>query len=852
MQRTHRKTLGLLLILFGFSFLVHAQTDEPKEISLLNHIKQLESRYDVKFSFLNGDIENLTISTLPAAQNLQQELRHIQERFQFKIDPLSDRYYAIVKRSLVNVCGSVLDNFAQNSIPGATIEVMSSQIAVMTDAKGGFQLESIPRNATLKIRYLGFNTKYVQVEDLVLRNGCSEILLSQFYQQLKEVVVYKFLTTGIIKEEDASITINTKDFGILPGLIEPDVLQTVQALPGIKSIDETVSDINVRGGTNDQNLILWNGIKMYQSGHFFGLISAFNPYLTEKVTVIKNGTPARYGDGVSSVIAMESKNSIEDQFSGGAGFNFISGDLFGQLPINERLAVQFSARRSTTDFLNTPTYDRFFDRAFQDSEVTDENNIRLEDNFEREENFFFYDFTGKVLYDLNEDHKLRFNLISISNELEFSETNRSLDETTNSFLQQTNLSFGGQWSGQWTDRFQTHLNVYYSRYDLDAINLFANQVQLLLQNNEVLEGAAKLDTQYVLSEALRWNNGYQFIETGITNTSDVTQPPFQSNVKGVIRVHAPYSSLQYRSSEKKLLTEIGLRTNIIQNLGTFTEVLWEPRFNVNVKLANHLRAQLLGEFKSQTTNQVIDLEQNFLGIEKRRWIISDNEELPITKSKQASLGVNYELNDFYFGLEGFYKRVDGISTRTQGFQNQNQFSGEIGHYDIHGVELLINKRGLKYSTWLSYAYNKNDYTFDMVEPNTFPNNLDIRHTLTLASTYEWKDLKIGAGLNYRTGKPFTEPIAEDAINTNVFPAQINFEEPNSSRLPEYLRLDASAVYNLRLGRRVKGNVGVSVLNITNRRNVLNTYFRLTDDNQIETVENISLGITPNISFRVSF
>lgn len=63
---------------------------------------------------------------------------------------------------------------------------------------------------------------------------------------------------------------NTAEFGILPGLIEPDILQTVQALPGIKSIDETVSDINVRGGTNDQNLILWNGIKMYQSGHFLG------------------------------------------------------------------------------------------------------------------------------------------------------------------------------------------------------------------------------------------------------------------------------------------------------------------------------------------------------------------------------------------------------------------------------------------------------------------------------------------------------------------------------------------------------------------------------------------------------
>ena len=101
------------------------------------------------------------------------------------------------------------------------------------------------------------------------------------------MILYKFLTTGLIKQQDGSITLNIEDFGILPGLIEPDILQTVQALPGIKSIDETVSDINIRGGTNDQNLILWDGIKMYQSGHFFGLISAFNPHLTDKVTIIK-------------------------------------------------------------------------------------------------------------------------------------------------------------------------------------------------------------------------------------------------------------------------------------------------------------------------------------------------------------------------------------------------------------------------------------------------------------------------------------------------------------------------------------------------------------------------------------
>src|SRR5690606_38083480 len=141
-------------------------------------------------------------------------------------------------------------------------------IAQISGVNGVFNLKAVPRKASLKIRYLGYLTKYMSVEELLQQDECPKILLSQHYEELDEVIVYKFLTSGIIKEKDASISLNTSEFGILPGLIEPDVLQTVQALPGIKSIDETVSDINVRGGTNDQNLILWNGIKMYQSGHF--------------------------------------------------------------------------------------------------------------------------------------------------------------------------------------------------------------------------------------------------------------------------------------------------------------------------------------------------------------------------------------------------------------------------------------------------------------------------------------------------------------------------------------------------------------------------------------------------------
>jgi len=855
MLGTHyNKHLGLALVFLFFMFCnINAQEKQRTSIDLVSYLKLLETRYDIKFSYIDKDLDGLTIVVPENLNTIEEILQYIEGTFRIEAEKLNDRYYTLSKNSRVNICGIVLDNFADNTVTGATVEVLGTDVAKITDNNGSFSLENVPRNASLQIRYLGYVTKYVKIETLLQQRGCPKILLAQYYEQLDEVFVYKYLTSGIIKEKDASITLNTAKFGILPGLIEPDILQTVQALPGIKSIDETVSDINVRGGTNDQNLILWNGIKMYQSGHFFGLISAFNPYQTDKVTVYKNGTPTNFGDGVSSVIQMETGNSIPESFKGGGGFNLISGDVYAEIPVSNKLGVQFSARRSATDFLSTPTYKQFINRAFQDSEITLQNNSTVNDEFIRDEDFFFYDFSGKILYDLNDDHKIRLSAIHIKNNLKFEETNVSADQTNISLLKQDNISVGGQLQSNWTNRFSTNLNIYYSKYNLDAQNVFANQVQQLFQNNQVTENALKLNSNYVLTDELSWSNGYQYIETGIINATKINQPNFISEIKGVIRTHAPYSQVNYNSPGNKFIGKIGARVNLIENLKTFQKVLIEPRINLNFKLANYIRAEVLGEFKSQTTNQVIDLEQNFLGIEKRRWILSNDKSLPVTKSKQGSVGINYEKNNFYVGVEGFYKKVDGISTSTQGFQNPYQFSGEIGSYDVKGIELLINKKGDNYSTWLSYAYNKNDYTFDSIVPQSFPNNLDIRHTVTFASTYTYKDLKLSIGLNYRTGKPFTEPVdGDEGLDDDFVPPRINFQSPNNSRLPDYFRADASAIYNFQLSRNIRANAGLSILNFTDRKNTLNKYYRVNENDEIETIENFSLGITPNVSFRVSF
>src|SRR5690606_9730357 len=175
-------------------------------------------------------------------------------------------------------------------------------------------------------------------------------------------------------------------------------------------------------------------------------------------------------------------------------------------------------------------------------------------------------------------------------------------------------------------------------------------------------------------------------------------------------------------------------------------------------------------------------------------------------------------------------------------------------YLVKGLEFLINKKTTKYSTWLSYTISKNEYTFNDLDPNNFPNNLDVRHSLSCAGTYTLNKFKFAIGINWHTGKPFTEPVeGNEVIETNN-DNLINYQTPNSSTLPHYFRADFSSTYSFNLGNSTKGTLVLAVLNILNKKNTLDTYYRLTDPEgtEIQTVENVSLGITPNVSFRVFF
>ncbi|MFT4848525.1 MAG: hypothetical protein ACI83B_001056 [Sediminicola sp.] len=820
-----------------------------KKTTLSEIFKSLETKFDIRLSYAANDFKNISINPPQFNSTLDESLAYLEQKTPYTFSKIDQRYITVVlKVEVESRCGRVIG--ATTSLPLIDAKIIGIS-STTTNSEGTFYIPNHNNSGTITITHIGFET--VQIPFSSFSGDCLDIFMQPIISYLDPVTLQKYFTMGISKQMDGSFVINTNNFGLLPGQVNGDILQITQALPGVESVDETISNINIRGGTHDENNILWDDIKMYQSGHFFGLISAFNPDLTKNVRVYKNGTNPRFGEGVSGVIDMHSQNEIADSFTGGAGFDLINTHAFAEIPVSKSVGIQVSGRRSINDFLMSPVFGIYEDRIFQDTEITTLENNATSAEITSENNFKFYDFSAKVLFDLSDKSSFRANFLTIRNDLAFTETLLSSSNSETSNLKQSSTVGGLSWQQIWTPKIKTNLLGYGSYYQLNSVSEEIFTTQKLTQENEVLELGIKLDSYIALSEKMQLQTGYHFSETGIANTQDVNLPRFRSFRRDVLRTHIAFANIGFTTFENKTNLNIGFRANYFTK---FDKVLIEPRFTLNHKLGNGFSAEILGEFKSQSTTQRIDFDSDFLGVEKRRWILADNDGVPLIQSKQISAGLVYNKLNWFVNLEGFYKRVEGITSRNQGFQNQFQFVQEQGHYSSRGLEFVLNKKTKSFSTWLSYLLMKNDYYFKALNPPEFPSNFDVRHTATLASTYSYKKLKLALGLNWRSGKPYTEPLSSEEVIFTDGTQIIQFDTPNNKRLSNYFRANLSAEYLWRFSEKVKGKINVAILNIFNTKNILNRRYSLdVDENnefRINKIDEISLGITPNFSLQLLF
>lgn len=846
----NKQVFAIIIGLIVFVLPLHAQ-NRDNTVLLKTILNNISEQHHVSFNYIEEEIAIFKIQPPSNSLQLKEKLDYISAKTKLQFQFISEEYISVVNNKNLDkpLCGYLMDEDTQLPISQATILIVGTTDYAITNDLGYFELKTKSIDP-IEISHLNYKKLLIQATFLNVEN-CPKIYLKNIVNELNDIIVLTYLTKGISKKSDGIFEVKPKTIGLLPGLTEPDVFQTMQQIPGINAPEENISNMSVRGGTHDQNLFLWNGIRLYQTGHFFGLISSLNPNLAHKITITKNGTSAFYGDGVSSSVLISTHTDSIENTKGAIGMNLINADFYTKIKASKKSNLEFSGRRSYTDFVTSPTYKNYYNKIFQNTIVTNSfNNQNIQ--YTSREDFYFYDFTVQYHQKIKEKTAFYLDVIGINNVLNVFQ-NKTENNTTiakNSSLDQQTYGANMLLKTNWNLKNSSEFSLYASYYNINSINESIENTQIFKQENTILDTGFKWQNNHVLSDRFTFLNGYQFNEIGIRNVDVVNTPIFSRKIKEVLKNHALITELKYYSTNNKLNGRIGFRQNYIQEFSTF---IFEPRIQFNYKFTPSFQLEIMGESKHQTTSQIVDLQQDFLGIEKRRWILSNNKDIPIVKSNQVSLGFSYNKKNWLLILENFYKKIDGITSMSQGFQNQFEFIKTNGNFTVFGTEFLVQKQFKPITAWVSYTFQENNYDFTSLVPPTFPNNFEIRHAIKSAIISDFNNIQLSFGAHWFTGRPTTLPTSTTPVYINPETPSVGYQLPNAGNLEEYFQLNFSSSYTFNFSKKSKLNVGVSIQNILDNKTSINQHYRINNNTSIvEQVNTFSLERTPNAFLRFSF
>lgn len=852
------KNYFCLLLCLG-SFWVHAQeilapvsfTDK----TLADVLSDIELRYTITFSYNADLLPNQKITLQRTNTTLPELLLVLEEHFSIVFKNIDENTYIVKKNRRNALCGYLIETITGSPVKNATIQSILDEMGSVTNAKGYFYLDGVQDSDTLRIDFIGFKSLKLTKNDFT-KSSCPTFYLDAENYQLDEVIVQEYLAPGILKQRDGSIRIRPQNLEILSGLSEPDVLQSAQLLPGIESVSETASGIFVRGGTPDQNLILWDGIKMYNTGHFFDMISVFNSYVVESVKVYRSGAGVQYGDRVSGVIDIATTSKIPEKITGGFGLNLTHLDGFLHLPLSSKTGLQISARRSLTDVFETPTIRSFSNKVFQNTSIN-QNQQDFEPEFtEGREQFYFYDTNFKINSKLSEKDIVSFAGLLTRNQLDYSFADIEFNDSSSDALDVTNFGLNSTWQRDWTSRFKSKLELYYSQYDFNyegqrtSSNASFNSTSV--KSNTIDEIGVSANTDWQLNDRWSFSNGYQFFNNHIRYQLLNNEIDGFGDDKNP--VHAVYNKVNYNS--KKWYVDSGLRTTYYMN---FYKVLFEPRLYIENKINSNFRIKASAEIRNQSISQILEFTTQDFGLENQIWAVSDRDAFPIIKSRQVSAGFLLQKNGWNLDMEIYARNIDGLTSISSGFESvENNFTS--GGSTTNGLDVLLKKKINNYATWLSYTFSKTNFRFDgLNEGNPFSGNNDITNSLTWSQSYTLGGFQFSTGWNFRTGIPYTN--AGTRLENDTL--EIDFERLNGERLKNYHRLDISALYDFNQNTEENGiryRLGLSFINVYGRQNELRKNFELfdaiDDEGNVRTdsreLTRFSLGFTPNLVFRLSF
>ncbi len=693
--------------------------------------------------------------------------------------------------------GVVSDSTTSEALAFGNVIVLELNRGASTDSRGYFLIPQIPanKNLTLRVSYVGYLTKDISIRLTKGKVTQYNIALSPSTIQMQAV---EKIGEKVIEKNETDISLQRmaiRQIEALPQGVETDVFRSLQYIPGVQSTGDVSARYFVRGGGSNQNLVLIDGITIYNPFHALGLFSVIDPDMINNIEFYKGGFAANFGGRLSSVLKISTNDGNKNKFGAKASSSFLTGKLLLEGPIPNGSFILTGRKSYSSSILK---------KFLNDQTVPID----------------FHDFSFKANYanpDFIPGSKFSFNGF-------FSGDNINNDDPFVEDFKWSNKVLGFKWFQVGDSPLFYEIGFSLSDFKGEVIPKLSNT---RANKNEVTDVGINMDFTYMFDYKDEIGIGFNvqqiqtnlFIENGRGITTDLGKSAAN------ISLYAKYKFLQFDF----VGIDLGTRINMTTLSGNKEAATFEPRANITLNVFPGLKIKgAWGIFQQEMTtisdeNEVINIFEP--------WIISPDYLVP-SKSTHYILGAELSpWNFLMFSVEGYYKKVNDLPLLNDKKILSSDPDFIAGEGESYGAEFLL-RLSSQFATFSS-AYT-NAFAYKTVDGLRYYPKYDVRHTLNFLL-----ELNFGAGWSasaswiYNSGLPYTQVVGyyDKYYLDDIFlpPTMFDPRRPyamlgiqNIGRMPDYHRLDLSVSKKLKLGF-VNVEIDVSAINVYDRKNIF--YFK---------------------------
>lgn len=739
----------------------------------------------------------------------------------------------------VSVKGVIKDAKGER-LPLAHVVISPDSASFLADENARFSITLTPGAKVISISHVGYED--FRFRFYVRRDTTITFQLSDKINALDEVVVTgkRNFQEEIFQSNRTSTHVLTKDainaIPVLGG--EADVIKTLQLLPGTVRGIEGSSDLFVRGGAADQNLVLLDDVPIYNTSHLFGFLSVFNPDILDKVEAINGGFPAQYGGRLSSILNVETRSDIPDRTHGSADIGLIATRVFVEQPIVKNKASIWVAGRRT-----------YIDRVV---ELVGE---KLP--------YFFYDLNGKITINPTPLDQVTIAGYAGDDKLDLF---RDRNNDGRGFLtryKSGNNSQSLRWVHQMKDNWTRSISLIRSKYKYSITNEFDNNQLLAVSDIEDYGMRLMFHTDSLLKKAslrtgIDWTR-HAVSPNVIATAGDVSELLASSESRGRIANEvAAYGQLEINLTDR-LQLGTGLRASMafVENKSYFYP---EPRASIRYKVSE---SQAVKFSYARMVQYIHRISNSAVSSPTDIWFPVTADIKPQTSHQVAAAWQQtFSESNVYLGVEAYYKSMHhliGYEEGTNLFLN-NEFEQRLiqGKGEAYGMEMLIRKDAGKLTGWISYTLSWANRQYDQVNGgNWFPSRYDRRHNSAVVMQYAFaKRWAASIVWEFVSGAKFTPVVGQYILfaptltGVDLIPV---YSGINQVKMSDTHRLDVGVKYKNKPGKKIQWQVFAGAYNIYNRANPVGIV--ITQDEQTGELryEQPGLfGLIPFISYGIKF